>query len=179
MLKNKGDTTCIKLIDFGLSKDYKGQPVMSTPSGSVRYFNWGADKLYSLTTLHLRFSSKTILQRLTCGRWGLCSTSCCRARFLSLAGMNSKLLPMWSRANFTSIMMLSKMSATTAKIWYVTSWWRMWTKDSPQRKHTITDGLGNLLEIQKIRSWRDRPYLKLSLLRCKTLCISCNSAKLH
>jgi hypothetical protein len=37
MLKNKGDTTCIKLIDFGLSKDYKGQPVMSTPSGSVRY----------------------------------------------------------------------------------------------------------------------------------------------
>lgn len=36
MLKNKSDTTCIKLIDFGLSKDYSGQPVMSTPSGSVR-----------------------------------------------------------------------------------------------------------------------------------------------
>ena len=36
MLKNKGDTTCIKLIDFGLSKDYSGQEIMSTPSGSVR-----------------------------------------------------------------------------------------------------------------------------------------------
>ena len=36
MLKSKGDTTCIKLIDFGLSKDYAGQPIMSTPSGSVR-----------------------------------------------------------------------------------------------------------------------------------------------
>jgi len=35
MLKSKGDTTCIKLIDFGLSKDYSGQTVMSTPSGSV------------------------------------------------------------------------------------------------------------------------------------------------
>jgi serine/threonine protein kinase len=35
MLKSKGDTTCIKLIDFGLSKDYSGQAVMSTPSGSV------------------------------------------------------------------------------------------------------------------------------------------------
>jgi calcium-dependent protein kinase len=38
MLKNKADTTCIKLIDFGLSKDYSGQEVMSTPSGSVRIF---------------------------------------------------------------------------------------------------------------------------------------------
>lgn len=35
MLKSKGDTNCIKLIDFGLSKDYSGQAVMSTPSGSV------------------------------------------------------------------------------------------------------------------------------------------------
>lgn len=39
MLKNKGDTTCIKLIDFGLSKDYRGQEVMSTPSGSVSQLN--------------------------------------------------------------------------------------------------------------------------------------------
>lgn len=37
MLKNKGDVTNMKLIDFGLSKDYSGQPVMSTPSGSVNY----------------------------------------------------------------------------------------------------------------------------------------------
>jgi hypothetical protein len=39
MLKSKNDTTCIKLIDFGLSKDYSGQPVMSTPSGSVSNSN--------------------------------------------------------------------------------------------------------------------------------------------
>jgi hypothetical protein len=35
MLSSKCDTNCIKLIDFGLSKDYSGQTVMSTPSGSV------------------------------------------------------------------------------------------------------------------------------------------------
>lgn len=38
MLKTKGDISNIKLIDFGLSKDYSGQPVMRTPSGSVRKF---------------------------------------------------------------------------------------------------------------------------------------------
>lgn len=35
MLKNKDDINCIKLIDFGLSKDYSGQEIMGTPSGSV------------------------------------------------------------------------------------------------------------------------------------------------
>lgn len=35
MLRCKDDTNNIKLIDFGLSKDYSGQAVMSTPSGSV------------------------------------------------------------------------------------------------------------------------------------------------
>lgn len=38
MLKDKGDITNMKLIDFGLSKDYSGQPVMCTPSGSVSIF---------------------------------------------------------------------------------------------------------------------------------------------
>lgn len=37
MLKNKDDTSCVKLIDFGLSKDYSGSPIMSTPSGSPYY----------------------------------------------------------------------------------------------------------------------------------------------
>lgn len=37
MLKNKNDTTCVKIIDFGLSKNYSGQPIMSTPSGSPYY----------------------------------------------------------------------------------------------------------------------------------------------
>lgn len=35
LLKNKDDITNIKLIDFGLSKDYSETKVMQTPSGSV------------------------------------------------------------------------------------------------------------------------------------------------
>jgi hypothetical protein len=38
MLKNKGDTSCIKLIDFGLSKNYSFDPIMEAPRGSVRLF---------------------------------------------------------------------------------------------------------------------------------------------
>lgn len=35
MLKNKDDITNIKIIDFGLSKDFTEQKAMQTPSGSV------------------------------------------------------------------------------------------------------------------------------------------------
>jgi serine/threonine protein kinase len=35
LLKNKEDITNIKMIDFGLSKDYSEVKVMQTPSGSV------------------------------------------------------------------------------------------------------------------------------------------------
>ncbi len=35
LLKNKDDITNIKLIDFGLSKDFSEVKVMQTPSGSV------------------------------------------------------------------------------------------------------------------------------------------------
>ena len=35
MLLNKNDPTCVKMIDFGLSKDFSGQDTMSTMSGSV------------------------------------------------------------------------------------------------------------------------------------------------
>jgi len=38
LLKNKDDISNIKLIDFGLSKDYSETEVMQTPSGSVRPF---------------------------------------------------------------------------------------------------------------------------------------------
>lgn len=37
LLKNKEDITNIKMIDFGLSKDYSQIKVMQTPSGSVSY----------------------------------------------------------------------------------------------------------------------------------------------
>ena len=35
MLMRENDISEIKLIDFGLSKDYSGKEVMATPSGSV------------------------------------------------------------------------------------------------------------------------------------------------
>ena len=38
LLKNKEDISNIKLIDFGLSKDYSETKVMQTPSGSVRFY---------------------------------------------------------------------------------------------------------------------------------------------
>ena len=37
MLLAKGDPTCVKMIDFGLSKDFSASEVMSTMSGSVSY----------------------------------------------------------------------------------------------------------------------------------------------
>ena len=39
LLKNKDDITNIKMIDFGLSKDYSETKVMQTPSGSVSHNN--------------------------------------------------------------------------------------------------------------------------------------------
>lgn len=35
MLKTKGDPSCIKMIDFGLSKDFSETGSMKTMSGSV------------------------------------------------------------------------------------------------------------------------------------------------
>lgn len=35
MLANKNDPTNVKMIDFGLSKDFSGQETMKTMSGSV------------------------------------------------------------------------------------------------------------------------------------------------
>ena len=39
LLKNKDDISNVKMIDFGLSKDYSEKQVMETPSGSVSVFN--------------------------------------------------------------------------------------------------------------------------------------------
>jgi calcium-dependent protein kinase len=38
LLKNKEDISNIKMIDFGLSKDYSEVKIMQTPSGSVWIF---------------------------------------------------------------------------------------------------------------------------------------------
>jgi serine/threonine protein kinase len=37
MLAKPGDSACVKMIDFGLSKDFSGQEVMKTMSGSPYY----------------------------------------------------------------------------------------------------------------------------------------------
>jgi serine/threonine protein kinase len=37
MLCKKNDLACIKMIDFGLSKDFTGQNMMTTMSGSPYY----------------------------------------------------------------------------------------------------------------------------------------------
>lgn len=37
MLLNPNDPTCVKMIDFGLSKDFSGSEIMSTMSGSPYY----------------------------------------------------------------------------------------------------------------------------------------------
>lgn len=46
MLLKKGDASCVKMIDFGLSKDFSGLDTMHTMSGSVSH-----------TTLKLTFSA--------------------------------------------------------------------------------------------------------------------------
>lgn len=37
MLARKGEPGCVKMIDFGLSKDFSGSPNMKTMSGSPYY----------------------------------------------------------------------------------------------------------------------------------------------
>jgi serine/threonine protein kinase len=37
MLLERGDPTCVKMIDFGLSKDFSASQTMSTMSGSVSF----------------------------------------------------------------------------------------------------------------------------------------------
>ena len=44
MLANKNDPTNVKMIDFGLSKDFSGQETMKTMSGSVS--EWNLDTQY-------------------------------------------------------------------------------------------------------------------------------------
>jgi hypothetical protein len=51
MLFKKGDASCVKMIDFGLSKDFSGQESMKTMSGSVSLIP-SADPVTLLALLH-------------------------------------------------------------------------------------------------------------------------------
>ena len=58
MLKSKGDPSCVKMIDFGLSKDFSGQDTMSTMSGSV------SRKLIYSDTVAVLHCSRGVLAKL-------------------------------------------------------------------------------------------------------------------
>ena len=67
LLKNKDDISNIKMIDFGLSKDYSEKGVMQTPSGSVIYFN---------NTSALLHCTRSVLAKLQCKVWFMVNGSC-------------------------------------------------------------------------------------------------------
>lgn len=112
MLANKNDPNCVKMIDFGLSKDFSGQDTMKTMSGSVSvtmlrnsYFISNTSSFfYSHITSHRKFSYRITTQRSMCGHWELSSTSCFLARCPSQEILSSKLLEMSLRVTSISTM---------------------------------------------------------------------------
>jgi len=117
MLARKGDPTCVKMIDFGLSKDFSGQETMKTMSGSVSIKQlWEAlaevltsclTACYSHTTSPLKSSYRTTTLRSTSGHLVSSSTSCFLAKFLSQETLSWKLSEMLSRETSISTMSLS------------------------------------------------------------------------
>lgn len=53
MLARKNDPSCVKMIDFGLSKDFSGQETMKTMSGSVSLLQASFVRIVSLTEFHV------------------------------------------------------------------------------------------------------------------------------
>lgn len=83
MLLTKNDPTCVKMIDFGLSKDFTGQDKMSTMSGSVSKLiaNQIYLQIYSHTILLQKYFYKTTILKLIFGLWEWFSTLCFQAKF--------------------------------------------------------------------------------------------------
>lgn len=158
MLKYKNDTSCIMLIDFGLSKDYSGQPVMCTPSGSVSLSVKLNDK-YSPTTSPQRYFNKTTPRKSICGRWVLWCISWYPGRCLFPEGTSWRSSATLSKLSTTSTTKPSTGYQMSAKTSSSTSWLRTWTKDSPPWRLTTTPGP---------RSTRKRP-LRRNLLRVFTM----------
>ena len=145
MLANKNDPTNVKMIDFGLSKDFSGQETMKTMSGSVseNYNRW-------LTFLFLFFdsptispqrcSSKTTTRKLTSGHSASSSTSCSPAKCHSQATQSSKLLVMLSKVTFISITSRSHDIVRRLKNSYNVSSKRTYSCDIQQSRHSIIHG---------------------------------------
>ena len=105
LLKYVDDITNIKLIDFGLSKDFSESKVMQTPSGSVSAFPSKVNFIhYSLIMLLLKSSPRSITKSAIYGQ----SESFCifsyQEKYPSQANPIKKSLKMCSRLNTTSIM---------------------------------------------------------------------------
>ena len=96
--------------------------------------------LYSHTTLHQKYSSRTTTQRLIYGLWESSSTSCSQAKFHSQVIQNLRLSVMWSKEIFISIMSLSK--DTQKRLRSSSCVWlrRMWHRDIRQSRPWITHG---------------------------------------
>lgn len=62
MLSKKGDPSCVKMIDFGLSKDFSGSGSMKTMSGSVSFQIRSDYQLLFVALLHRPGSVPTELQ---------------------------------------------------------------------------------------------------------------------
>lgn len=67
LLKDKEDITNVKLIDFGLSKDYSELKVMQTPSGSVSLHLFTSH--YSPIISHQRSLIPAIMLSAISGPW--------------------------------------------------------------------------------------------------------------
>ena len=94
MLARKGDANCVKMIDFGLSKDFSNQETMKTMSGSVSekflHSSNFANLMFSLTTSPRKSSCRTTTQKLTSGLSVSSSTLCSLAKSPSQVTQNLK-----------------------------------------------------------------------------------------
>ena len=114
ILAKPDDPSCVKMIDFGLSKDFSGQPFMKTMSGSVSglpphlFIIDICCPLFSPTTSHQKYSCRTTTPRSTFGPWEWFCTSCSRARCHSQATQSWRSLEMSSRETSTLTTSLSR-----------------------------------------------------------------------
>ena len=166
MLANKNDPTCVKMIDFGLSKDFSGQETMKTMSGSVSRFLASVIASYkrncyhifafftyfflitvlfafyddSRTISHPKFSFRTTTRKSMSGRWESSYTLCFQAKYRSRETRSSKSLAMLSKATSISIMSLSHDIRRRPKSSFNASSRKTSRRDSLQSRHSITPG---------------------------------------
>ena len=114
---------------------------------------------FSLTTLHRKYSCRTITPRSMYGRWVLSCTSCCPEKFPSLAIQNWRSSATSSRVTSISITSLSLSTHQKPRSSCNASLWRMWTSVSQQNKPSATPGSKTMTNT-KATTWTKRPFQK-------------------